>query len=408
MGPVAAFFPSRRRTYLQARKKLLAIMSIDAQRRRLSVGACEPVASSGGSLQAKDAAGKIKILKSKKVAEVVGAEATVPRGGGRRGSLVCSSETDKDLKRRQSYEEKDSVNECGLQVKEMKKTLTDIGLGYACKKGLKPESPNQDSYSIVVVEGKYAIYGVYDGHGPQGHDVSNFIKENLVKLIVDNPRFDGTKNGIAEAMKSAFAECQKLIEHLTSTKEVDASMSGATTTVMYHDLAANWFIVAHCGDSRSVLAIKGGAKNKAEDLTVDHKPNLPAEKKRIEANGGRVVFDGFYNHRVFAKGAMYPGLNMSRALGDVVAHKTAGLTQEPDIKTVDVKDSHDFVLLCTDGVWEFIESNEAVDMVTTFGRSKCQEAVEKLASESWDRWMKDSDGEVADDITAVVVYFGQK
>ena len=51
----------------------------------------------------------------------------------------------------------------------------------ACKKGLKPESPNQDSYSIFLEDGKVGVYGVYDGHGPNGHDVSQFVKENIWK-----------------------------------------------------------------------------------------------------------------------------------------------------------------------------------------------------------------------------------
>lgn len=37
----------------------------------------------------------------------------------------------------------------------------------------------------------------------------------------------------------------------------------------------------------------------------------------IEKAGGRVVFDGYANHRVYAKNARYPGLNMSRCIGDV-------------------------------------------------------------------------------------------
>ena len=35
----------------------------------------------------------------------------------------------------------------------------------------------------------------------------------------------------------------------------------------------------------------------------------------IEKAGGRVVFDGYANHRVYAKNARYPGLNMSRCIG---------------------------------------------------------------------------------------------
>lgn len=41
---------------------------------------------------------------------------------------------------------------------------------------------------------------------------------------------------------------------------------------------------AHAGDSRAVLA--RGAR--AVRLTEDHKPCLPAERMRVEANGGRV------------------------------------------------------------------------------------------------------------------------
>jgi hypothetical protein len=63
------------------------------------------------------------------------------------------------------------------------------------------------------------------------------------------------------------------------------------------------------------------------ELTPDHKPNIPAERKRIEQGGGVVVFDGCYNHRVFKRGSVYPGLNMSRAMGDVIGNKEAGLTE---------------------------------------------------------------------------------
>lgn len=102
--------------------------------------------------------------------------------------------------------------------------------------------------------------------------------------------------------------------------------------MIYHDTVKKLFVVAHSGDSRSVLC--KGKEGKAIELTEDHKPNLPKEKARIEKGGGRVVFDGFWNHRVFARGQRYPGLNMSRALGDVVAHQEAGLSAEPDVLKV--------------------------------------------------------------------------
>merc|ERR1719387_1006053 len=99
----------------------------------------------------------------------------------------------------------------------------------------------------------------------------------------------------------------------------------------YHDVQKDQLTIAHVGDSRGILRKADG---KTDDLTEDHKPNLPKEKERIEKSGGRVVFDGYYNYRVFAKAGMYPGLNMSRAFGDVVAHKEAGLTAEPETKVI--------------------------------------------------------------------------
>merc|ERR1711988_866529 len=111
----------------------------------------------------------------------------------------------------------------------------------------------------------------------------------------------------------------------------DASTSGTTCTLCYHDMKEGKLTVAHVGDSRGVLW--RGKDQNVVMATTDHKPDLPEEKKRIESMGGRVVFDGYYNHRVFSQKGMYPGLNMSRAIGDLVAHEEAGLTADPDIRT---------------------------------------------------------------------------
>lgn len=61
------------------------------------------------------------------------------------------------------------------------------------------------------------------------------------------------------------------------------------------------------------------------ELSFDHKPHLEGEKLRIEASGGMVDTYHLPNgapigpSRVWAKGAAFPGLAMSRSLGDLVA-----------------------------------------------------------------------------------------
>ena len=76
----------------------------------------------------------------------------------------------------------------------------------------------------------------------------------------------------------------------------------------------------------------------------------------------------------------------------------------------------EFLVICSDGVWEFVSSQESVTMCDRFlgtnvnEKGKNRETAEKfvdsaemLARESWDRWNKHMLGQVVDDITAIVV-----
>lgn len=65
-------------------------------------------------------------------------------------------------------------------------------------------------------------------------------------------------------------------------------------------------IVANAGDSRAVLARRNSDKVVGIEMSVDHKPELPEEKQRIEKAGGFVE-----DNRV--KGI----LNLSRSIGDL-------------------------------------------------------------------------------------------
>lgn len=332
-------------------------------------------------------------------------------------NIVCvHSKTDGELKKKRSFAEKDRE----ASDKKACDSSPIQGVEFTCKKGLKPESPNQDSFVVVHLPSKWSLYGVFDGHGPNGHDVSDFAVKALVTTFFENTEF-ASKTG--DAFTQAFIECQQQIEKA----KVDAQSSGSTCTMAFHNIATDDFTLAHVGDSRGVLYCtdKGknelsGDKNLIKHETEDHKPNLPAEKQRIERNGGRVVFDGYYNYRVFAKAGMYPGLNMSRALGDIVAHKEAGLTAEPEIKQLNLKEHRSkeqklTLLLCSDGVWEFIESKDALKQAFADQKNDSgswptavptepqplKKGVESLAKKSWDAWMQDSDNEISDDITVI-------
>jgi serine/threonine protein phosphatase PrpC len=278
-----------------------------------------------------------------------------------------------------------------------------LGMGYTCRKGLKPESPNQDSYSILKVD-NYSIYGVYDGHGQKGHDVSNFVKDSMPKLILRDQRWKQSMEDMKPMMTDSFKKMQSLVATQDRTKKLSAQMSGTTATVVVHNHKENKLLVSHVADSTCVLGKKDGKTFTGKALTRDHKPDLPDEKARIQKAGGRVVFDGYANHRVYAKNGRYPGLNMSRCLGDLLGHADAGCSAEPEVNVVQLEPANHVLLLCSDGVWEFIDPNEAVRIVSEYPKEKAMAAADKLAKEAWDRWIKEEGGSVVDDITVVLIH----
>lgn len=305
--------------------------------------------------------------------------------------------------------------------------VAEFGVGYCCKKGLKPESPNQDDFFILEVE-DWGLYGVFDGHGPYGHDISNFVQQNLPRLLVQNPYF---QNDPKTALKETFIEMHSIIDHSSrsGSGRFDAIMSGTTGTVILHRQKENKLYVAHVGDSRAVIAKRVATEGKpftvsnakfiAKDLTVDHKPELPEECARITEMGGvvkRMIHDIPY--RVFVKDRPVPGLAMSRALGDTLGH-SVGVSCEPDVSEFDLVEGEDeFAVMCSDGVWEFISSHEAVQMVRDISLKNCKgdlpidgpnsatwdvsRACSELAVTAWRRWIQEEHN-VVDDITAIVI-----
>lgn len=376
---------------------------IDPSRRRLSTGAKYDLSPKAVAPKVVDAArkdeGELPSLK--------GTMATVIAGSAGKTTLAIRTVTDALRGRKKAFEDKDITTE-GMDAPKMLAALAESGIAVTCRKGLKADSPNQDCYSIVIQEGQFKLFAVFDGHGPTGHDVSGFAAEILVKLFLRHPERDGKTQ---DAFRDAFVETQKMLEAMTKKGEMSANDSGSTGTVVYMPAGANCLFVAHVGDSRSVMGRRGDKANSVvnDDLTVDHKPELKQERERIEKAGGIVVFDGYFNYRVYSSDGR-GGLNMSRALGDSLAHK-AGVTAVPefkqvslDVTKVDTQGKELFVLLCSDGVWEFMESQAACDVVLKHGRSAPQKAVEELAKTSYELWMDDSEGEVSDDITAILVW----
>jgi serine/threonine protein phosphatase PrpC len=164
--------------------------------------------------------------------------------------------------------------------------------------------------------------------------------------------------------------------------------------------------VANVGDSRVILGRAAAGRDRLDAVPVsdDHKPDRPDEKARILAEGGRVHAVEYEDGepgpvRVWLGKMDIPGLAMSRSLGDTVAH-TVGVVSEPEMHAVQLVPSDKILLWASDGLWEFVSNEEALEIARKAGDPR--KAVDALVAEAQARWMAKE--QVIDDTTIICAF----
>lgn len=223
---------------------------------------------------------------------------------------------------------------------EGRREIEREGDGYSvyCKRGRREAM--EDRYSAVLnLQGdpKQAFFGVFDGHG--GAKAAEFAAGNLEKNILD------------EVAKREEEEIEEAIKHgylITDGEFLKEDIRGGACCVTALIRNGN-LIVSNAGDCRAVMS-RGGV---AEALTSDHKPSREDERARIENMGGFVDLC----HGVWR---IQGSLAVSRGIGD--KHLKQWVTAEPESKIISLKSEHEFLILASDGLWDKVSNQEAVDI----------------------------------------------
>ena len=281
-------------------------------------------------------------------------------------------------------------------------------VGYSGPGILKYNQDNFFIYKNLNDESNVLFIGVCDGHGLVGHDVSKFLISNLPKnlntALKKTNKYISHKETLYSTLKQVFIDTNKA---LCNNPSIDTKFSGSTCVTII--LTKNKIISANAGDSRAVMGRYINGKWINIDLSHDQKPNNPGEKERILAHGGRIEAykdengGDFGPPRVWLKNEDIPGLAMSRSFGDEVA-ASVGTISEPEIEEYEITEDDKFIIIASDGIWEFISSQECVEFIKDFYEKKDLKGCLKfLLNESSKRWIKEE--EVIDDITAVLIFF---
>ena len=293
---------------------------------------------------------------------------------------------------------------------------------FLCKRGIsfqKVKKLNQDNFFFFpnfLNKPDYYYIGVCDGHGLFGQNISSYLKEHLPRNL--NQKF--IMANIVDLQQENKAIISRIITHIyqitnkamNEDERIDSSQSGSTCVSII--FTPQKLFCINVGDSRCVLGkCKTNKNNKEEwipmNLSRDHTPSDNDEKERIIKYGGKVesLLDEEGNYvgpeRVWINMENVSGLAMSRSFGDEILHRV-GVIVDPEILEYFFVEEDKFIVIASDGIWEFMSSDEVVNIVKDYyNKNDISGALEYLYNESTKRWIS-KDGNV-DDITVIIIFF---
>lgn len=318
------------------------------------------------------------------------------------------------------------------------------GDGLLWHKDLKPHASGDFSIAVVqansTLEDQSQVFsspsttyvGVYDGHG--GPEASRFVSQHLFSYL---HKFSLEHGGLSsEVIKKAFSATEEDFVHLVKRSlPARPKIASVGSCCLVGTISDGVLYVANLGDSRAVLGsrVYEGQKSKvvAQRLSTDHNVASEEVRKEVKAlhpdDSGIVV----HCHGVWRiKGI----IQVSRSIGDIYLKnpelnrepifqqfgnplrlRRPVLTAEPSILKRKLKPEDLFLIFASDGLWEHLSDEEAIEIVFKNPRSgiakrlvgaALREAARKREMRYQDikKIDKGARRHFHDDITVIVVY----
>ena len=286
------------------------------------------------------------------------------------------------------------------------------------------EKINQDSYLIKenIFKENYNIYGVFDGHGENGHHVSKYVSEYMNEYFSDKLNYlineEDKESLFSENITNIFYKnCEEILKtastridkELCNIKDYDISQSGSTSVMLF--ILNDILICSNIGDSQCyIFNCSSEDLWTFEPLSNPHLASDENEQKRILEMGGDVhpyyEQDGIYEgpDRIYVKNKVYPGLVMSRTFGDLLAKKI-GVISEPEIIIKKIDNNTKYIVLGSDGLWDALKPYDINRIVRPyFNKGDIDGACQILMKKAKQKW--DKDKEERDDITIIIIFIG--
>ncbi|GAB2295487.1 hypothetical protein Dimus_029653 [Dionaea muscipula] len=286
-----------------------------------------------------------------------------------------------------------------------------------------------EDHSQVETGRSATFVGVYDGHG--GFDASQFIADHLFHHLM---RISRDKRGMSEdVLRNAISATENgflsLVRRSYTVQPIIAATGSCCLAGIFWE---GTLYVANLGDSRAVVGSLGQTgKIIAEQLTREHNASLEEVREELRSSHpedshivvmkqgvwrvkgiiqvSRSIGDAYLKRPEFSLDPSFPRFHLPEPIQRPV------LTAEPSMLTRDLLPSDQFVIFASDGLWEHISNQQAVDIVhnnprTGSAKRLIKKALKEAAKKGHMRYedlkqvKKGNRRCFHDDITVVVVF----
>uniref|UniRef100_A0A0D3FZF2 protein-serine/threonine phosphatase n=1 Tax=Oryza barthii TaxID=65489 RepID=A0A0D3FZF2_9ORYZ len=286
-----------------------------------------------------------------------------------------------------------------------------------------------EDHSQVETGAAATFIGVYDGHG--GAEASRFISNHLAAHLVRLAQERGTIS--EDIVRIAFSATEEgFLSLVRRTHLIKPSIASIGSCCLVGIIWKGTLYLANLGDSRAVVGcLTGSNKIVAEQLTRDHNASMEEVRQELRSlhpddsqivvlkNGvwrikgiiqvSRSIGDAYLKKQEFALDPSMTRFHLSEPLRRPV------LTSEPSIYTRVLHSQDSFFIFASDGLWEHLTNQQAVEIVHNNPREGIARRLVKAALKeaARKREMKYNDIKKLekgvrrffhDDITVVVVF----
>ncbi|KAJ8441054.1 hypothetical protein Cgig2_020345 [Carnegiea gigantea] len=267
---------------------------------------------------------------------------------------------------------------------------------------LEDQSQIESGCLSLLDSGPYGTFvGIYDGHG--GPETSRYINDHL---------FQHLKTGIAffagfvaeqqsmsvDVIKKAFQATEEGFFSLVAKQWPTKPQIAAVGSCCLVGVVCNGILyIANLGDSRAVLgrAVRATGEVLAIQLSAEHNVSIESVRQEMHSMHPEHSDIVVLKHNVWRVKGL---IQVSRSIGDVYLKKAEFnreplysrfrlrepfkkpiLSSEPAISVHELQPHDQFVIFASDGLWEHLSNQEAVDIVQNNPRNGSARRLVKAA-----------------------------